>query len=56
MPNEKNMAADFAEIDDAAVGRIEQFWRGGKTIPENAQRTHRHCNVSRSRKIKHFDL
>lgn len=37
-------------IDDAAVDHIEQYWMGGKTIPENARLTHRYCNWSRSRK------
>lgn len=36
-------------IDDAAVDHIEQYWTGGKTIPENARLTHRFCNNSRSR-------
>lgn len=36
-------------IDDAAVDHIEQYWRGGQTIPENARLTHRYCNVARSR-------
>jgi hypothetical protein len=36
-------------IDDAAVDHIEQYWRGGQTIPENARLTHRYCNWSRSR-------
>ena len=36
-------------IDDAAVDHIEQYWRGGKTIPENARLTHRYCNMARSR-------
>lgn len=39
-------------IDDAAVDHIEQYWMGGKTIPENARLTHRYCNWSRSRKEK----
>ena len=34
-------------IDDAEVDHIEQYWRGGKTIPANAQLTHRFCNRSR---------
>lgn len=38
------------EIDDAAVDHIEQYWLGGKTIPENARLTHRFCNASRPRK------
>ncbi|MGB4655468.1 MAG: DUF262 domain-containing protein [Bacteroidales bacterium] len=37
-------------IDDSAVDHIEQYWTGGKTIPENARLTHRFCNWSRSRK------
>ena len=39
-------------IDDAAVDHVEQYWMGGKTIPENARLTHRYCNWSRSRKDK----
>jgi hypothetical protein len=38
------------DIDDSALDHIEQYWRGGKTIPENARLTHRFCNSSRSRK------
>jgi len=37
-------------FDDAAVDHIEQYWTGGKTIPENARLTHRYCNNARSRK------
>jgi|GEM_PF-302865 len=36
-------------IDDAAIDHIEQYWTGGKTIPENARLAHRFCNNSRSR-------
>lgn len=36
-------------LDDAAVDHIEQYWLGGKTIPENARLTHRFCNWSRAR-------
>jgi 5-methylcytosine-specific restriction endonuclease McrA len=36
-------------VDDAAVDHIEQYWRGGKTIPENARLTYRYCNMARSR-------
>jgi hypothetical protein len=36
-------------LDDAAVDHIEQYWLGGKTIPENARLTHRYCNMARSR-------
>ena len=35
---------------DSAVDHIEQYWMGGKTIPENARLTHRFCNWSRPRK------
>ena len=37
------------DIDDAAVDHIEQYWLGGKTIPDNARLTHRFCNNSRPR-------
>jgi hypothetical protein len=37
----------IADIDDAAVDHIEQYWLGGKTIPENARLTHRYCNWAR---------
>lgn len=36
-------------LDDAAIDHIEQYWQGGKTIPENARLSHRYCNWSRSR-------
>lgn len=39
----------ISSIDDAAVDHIEQYWLGGRTIPENARLTHRFCNSSRSR-------
>jgi hypothetical protein len=32
------------DIDNAEVDHIEHYWRGGKTIPENARLTHRYCN------------
>ncbi|MHC5741200.1 MAG: GmrSD restriction endonuclease domain-containing protein [Nostoc sp.] len=35
------------DIDDAEVDHIQHYWRGGKTIPENARLTHRYCNRSR---------
>jgi len=38
------------QIDDAAVDHVDQYWLGGKTIPENARLTHRFCNWSRPRK------
>jgi hypothetical protein len=36
-------------IDDAAVDHVQQYWRGGQTIPENARLTHRYCNMARLR-------
>jgi len=39
----------IAEVDDAAVDHIEQYWLGGKTIPENARLAHRYCNWARRR-------
>jgi uncharacterized protein DUF262/HNH endonuclease len=42
-------AQRIAEIDDAALDHIEQYWVGGKTIPENARLTHRYCNCARPR-------
>jgi len=35
-------------LDDAEVDHIEQYWRGGKTIPSNARLSHRYCNRARS--------
>lgn len=37
-------------VDDAAVDHIQQYWAGGRTIPENARLTHRYCNWSRPRR------
>ncbi len=41
---------NILSIDDSAVDHIEQYWTGGKTIPENARLAHRFCNWSRSRR------
>jgi len=35
------------DMDDAEVDHIQHYWRGGKTIPENARLTHRYCNRAR---------
>jgi len=35
------------DVDDAEVDHVEHYWRGGKTIPENARLTHRYCNRKR---------
>jgi hypothetical protein len=34
-------------LDDAEVDHIQHYWRGGKTVPENARLAHRFCNRSR---------
>lgn len=34
-------------MDDAALDHEEYYWRGGRTIPENARLVHRSCNLSR---------
>jgi hypothetical protein len=34
-------------IDDTEIDHIEPYWRGGQTIPENAQLIHRFCNRSK---------
>ena len=49
-PTCKICSNHISDIDDAAVDHIEQYWRGGKTIPENARLTHRYCNNTRPRK------
>ena len=39
----------IADIDDSAVDHIQQYWTGGRTIPENARLVHRFCNWARPR-------
>ena len=36
-------------LDDAAVDHVDQYWTGGRTIPDNARITHRYCNTARPR-------
>jgi 5-methylcytosine-specific restriction endonuclease McrA len=33
-------------IDDAVLDHDVRYWSGGKTVPENAQLVHRHCNTN----------
>ena len=40
----------IGDLDDSAIDHIQQYWTGGKTIPENARLAHRFCNWSRPRK------
>jgi hypothetical protein len=42
----------IAEVDDAAVDHVEQYWLGGKTISDNARLTHRYCNWARPKQDK----
>jgi hypothetical protein len=37
----------ISTIDDAEIDHITCYWKGGKTIPENARLTHRFCNRSK---------
>ncbi len=34
-------------VDDSEVDHVEPYWKGGRTIPENARLVHRYCNRSR---------
>lgn len=34
-------------LEDAEVDHIQHYWRGGRTLPENARLTHRYCNRAR---------
>lgn len=34
-------------LNDTAVDHIDHYWRGGKTIPDNARLVHRLCNSAR---------
>ncbi|MFC1578465.1 HNH endonuclease family protein [Thermodesulfobacteriota bacterium] len=43
-------------VDDAEVDHIEFYWRGGKTIAENARLAHRFCNRSRKLSKKTEDV
>jgi hypothetical protein len=36
-------------LNDAVLDHELHYWRGGKTIPENARLAHRQCNLERSR-------
>lgn len=35
------------DVDDSELDHIQHYWRGGKTIDENARLTHRYCNRAR---------
>jgi hypothetical protein len=48
-PTCKICGQHITDVDDAAVDHIDQYWLGGKTIPENARLSHRYCNWARSK-------
>ena len=37
----------IVDINDAEIDHVEHYWRGGRTISENARLVHRFCNRSR---------
>lgn len=43
-PSCKICGQHIQDVDDSEVDHIEHYWRGGKTIEENARLTHRYCN------------
>jgi len=40
----------ISKATTASANHVEQYWRGGRTIPENARLAHRYCNLARSKK------
>jgi hypothetical protein len=40
---------EIKSINDAAIDHVDQYWRGGATIPSNARLAHRACNMARPR-------
>lgn len=46
-PTCKICGQQIREIDDSEVDHIVHYWRGGKTIPDNARLSHRYCNRAR---------
>ncbi len=41
---------NIAELDDAQLDHERHYWRGGKTVRENARLVHRYCNMARGRR------
>lgn len=39
----------ISSINDAALDHSVHYWRGGKTVPENARLAHRQCNWERGK-------
>lgn len=40
---------EIKTINDSMIDHVDQYWRGGTTIPSNGRLTHRACNLSRPR-------
>lgn len=40
---------EIKTLNDSMVDHVDQYWRGGKTIPSNGRLVHRACNLSRSK-------
>jgi hypothetical protein len=41
----------IAYLDDAHVDHQKHYWRGGKTVRDNARLAHRYCNVARGGRL-----
>lgn len=39
---------NISSVDDAEIDHVQPYWKGGATIPENAQLVHRFCNRKKS--------
>ncbi len=46
-PTCKLCGQQILSIDDSEIDHITCYWKGGKTIPQNARLTHRYCNRAR---------
>ncbi|PDQ18741.1 hypothetical protein CN311_23160 [Mesorhizobium sanjuanii] len=38
---------EIKSINDAMVDHVDQYWKGGATVPSNARLVHRACNLAR---------
>jgi hypothetical protein len=41
----------IVELDDAQLDHERHYWRGGKTVRENARLAHRYCNLARGKRV-----
>jgi hypothetical protein len=42
---------NICELDDAQLDHQKHYWRGGKTVKENARLAHRYCNMARGGRL-----